>query len=346
MKDILVSVILPIYNVELYLNQCIESVVGQTYKNIEIILVDDGTKDSSGLICDEWAQKDSRIIVIHKKNEGLGYARNSGLEIAHGDFVMFVDSDDRIEEQAVEKLINRIWETGSDTVLCNFYRWYSDGRKIEVNCGYTTEVFDGIQVKENVLLEIVGALPNASKDITVYMSVWHGIYSMGLIKENNIRFPSEREYISEDLIFDIDYFRYSKRVAFIPDNLYMYRENENSLSTIYNPMRFHKELVLYMEANRKLSLYFECHEYWLRLTRTFLGRVRSCIMRAVVSKGYKSIDDIKEICKNDIVNETLSKYPYKLNPKKLMIFNFCLERNYYLLICIMAKLVGKNNLRG
>ena len=114
----LVSVIVPIYKVEKYLGKCVDSIINQTYKNLEIILVDDGSPDNSGKICDEYAKKDNRIKVIHKENGGLSSARNAGLDVATGEFIAFVDSDDRIHLDFVEKLYRAIKEENADIASC------------------------------------------------------------------------------------------------------------------------------------------------------------------------------------------------------------------------------------
>ena len=115
-----VSIVVPIYNVESYLERCIQTLLNQTLKDIEIILIDDGSPDHCPQICNEYAQKDSRIKVIHKKNAGLGYARNSGLEIARGKYLAFVDSDDYVEANMYEILYNKIKDSNSDVVFCNY----------------------------------------------------------------------------------------------------------------------------------------------------------------------------------------------------------------------------------
>ena len=117
----LISIIVPVYKVEQYLDRCVESVVNQTYKNLEIILVDDGSPDNCPKMCDEWAEKDSRIKVIHKENDGLANARNSGIEICSGDYVMFVDSDDWIEPDMVEFLCLLIVKNNSDCTRCGVF---------------------------------------------------------------------------------------------------------------------------------------------------------------------------------------------------------------------------------
>ena len=116
----LVSIVLPIYNVEKYLDRCIESVVRQTYKKIEIILVDDGSPDSCPQKCDDWAKRDGRIKVVHKKNAGLGYARNTGIENATGEYICFFDSDDYIALDTIEKAYNLATKEESDMVIFGF----------------------------------------------------------------------------------------------------------------------------------------------------------------------------------------------------------------------------------
>ncbi len=124
--DNLISVIIPIYNVEKYLNQCIHSVISQTYRNIEVILVDDGSTDSSGTICDNYAMNDSRIHVIHQDNAGAGAARNTGLKEAAGEYIAFVDSDDWLEPDAFSYMITILDQNKADVVQCGFYEEYTD----------------------------------------------------------------------------------------------------------------------------------------------------------------------------------------------------------------------------
>ena len=119
-KDVLVSVIVPVYNVEAYLDECLESICSQTYRNLEIILADDGSTDKSGEICDIWQAKDPRIRVIHQQNAGVSCARNAGLEICTGDLISFVDSDDWLDLQMFEKLVSCLSENDADAAMCGF----------------------------------------------------------------------------------------------------------------------------------------------------------------------------------------------------------------------------------
>ena len=120
MKNILISIIVPIFNVEKYLDRCMDSLLNQTLKDIEIIMVDDGSPDNCPKMCEEYAKKDNRVKVVHKKNGGLGYARNSGLDVAMGEYVAFVDSDDYVDSSMYETLWNEACASSADAVFCGF----------------------------------------------------------------------------------------------------------------------------------------------------------------------------------------------------------------------------------
>ena len=126
MKQELVSVVVPIYNVELYMKKCIQTIINQSYNNLEIILVDDGSTDNSGNIADEYAQKDLRVKVIHKLNGGLSDARNAGMKKATGKYICFIDSDDFIEKDMIEKMVNRITDLQVDVLIAGFYVDFED----------------------------------------------------------------------------------------------------------------------------------------------------------------------------------------------------------------------------
>lgn len=143
----LITVIVPVYNVEAYLERCVDSILRQDYKDMEIILVDDGSPDSSGKICDRYAEKDSRIKVIHKQNGGLGPARNSALDIAQGEYVFFIDSDDYITEGIIGKLYRSCKKEGSDISCCG----YQSGKKVYY-CEGSTEILDAVKATQKMLM--------------------------------------------------------------------------------------------------------------------------------------------------------------------------------------------------
>lgn len=146
MLDKLISVIVPVYNVERYLDKCIDSICSQTYRNLEIILCDDGSTDTSGSICDAWAEKDGRIHVIHKENGGLSDARNAGIDIASGSWLMFVDSDDFITPDTIERMYLSAWEKDCEIAVCNIVRIYDDGTTEPFYApSHALSVLDGLQ---------------------------------------------------------------------------------------------------------------------------------------------------------------------------------------------------------
>lgn len=215
----LVSIIVPVYNVEKYLDQCVNSLINQTYDKIEIILVDDGSKDNSGRLCDEWAKKSNKIKAVHKKNAGLGMARNTGLEHVTGNYVMFIDSDDYLAENVVEKLLEKLLTEKVDAAFTGMIRFNDDKILSEVDRKYKDNTFRENELCEKYLMEMAGTLPDEPIDSYLYMSVCTGLYSMKVIKDYSIQFESERKMISEDFIFNIDYFSIAKGVTFIAERI-------------------------------------------------------------------------------------------------------------------------------
>ena len=209
--DKLISVIVPIYNVEKYLTKCIESIINQTYKNLEIILVDDGSPDKSPIICDEYAKKDNRIKVIHKKNGGLSDARNYGMSLATGEYISFIDSDDYIDEEMYEKMIFELINNDSDIVSCAINNVYSD----RVESSYIEErVYDTELALKNLIL---------GRDLN--QTVWNKLYKKDVI--NGILF--EKGKINEDDFWTYQVFANSKKIITLNKPLYNYIHRESSI---------------------------------------------------------------------------------------------------------------------
>ena len=212
--ELLVSIIVPIYKVEKYLRQCIDSLVIQTYGNIEIILVDDGSPDNCGKICDEYAKIDSRINVIHKKNEGLSVARNVGIDIAKGDYLMFVDSDDWVEPTFCERALETAILQGVDCVAVGVNVINESGPIIK----YDTTHPGFFSIEETISRLVDGRSP--------FNVVWNKIYKRSLFK--TIRFPCG--IIFEDQAVMYLLLQQSNGVYVISDKLYNYRRRFDSLS--------------------------------------------------------------------------------------------------------------------
>ena len=174
----LISVIVPIYGVEKYLNKCVESLIGQTYKVLEIILVDDGSKDNCPTLCDEWAKKDSRIKVVHKENGGLSDARNAGLPYATGEYISFIDSDDYIEPTFYERLFAAIEEAGAEIAEC--------GTRYVDECGNELK----IRQSQDGCFDTLTALKMLIQEKGLYQTVWNKLYK----KEYHVRQTGNARY--------------------------------------------------------------------------------------------------------------------------------------------------------
>ena len=219
----LVSVIIPIYNCENNLDRCINSVLNQTYKNIELILVNDGSIDSSGDICDFYSKKDKRIKVIHQKNQGVSIARNNGVNIAKGYYIQFVDADDYIDKNDMIEKLTMAMEEGVDLVICG-YKWVNEKK-------HSNKVIKKIPAEatydERDFLLNFGELYN---DVII-SSPWNKLYLRKIIQKHNILFP-ENINIGEDLLFNLQYMYYCNKVKIIKDLLYNYmRRDSKSLTS-------------------------------------------------------------------------------------------------------------------
>lgn len=229
--NVLVSIVVPVYKVERYLDRCVNSIVSQSYERLEIILVDDGSPDDCPALCDAWAKKDARIRVIHKKNQGLGEARNSGLREATGKYIFFFDSDDYVAFDAVEKCIRVAEENNADTVIYGRNDVYPDGRVVTKKSIDSLTIYEEQEIKQ----ELIAGLLSYTNGFGV--SAWSKMFITDIIKENLLLFPSERAVISEDSIFCLEYFSKAKRVAVLPDKLYFYFKNDSSLTRAFKPDR-------------------------------------------------------------------------------------------------------------
>lgn len=215
MNKPLVSIIIPIYKVEKYLDQCISSVVNQTYENLEIILVDDGSPDLSGKIADEWMKKDSRIKVIHQKNSGLSVARNTGVKKCHGKWIAFVDSDDYISIHYIDQMMKAALKMNVKVVLCDYIE--VNGETGELNSP-EVKVVPGVYNKEKFWQTYYqNHLPIA------FITAWSKLYHQSIFE--NLSFKKGILNEDEEIIYSI--IQKAKYVAVIEDSLYYYRVNRS-----------------------------------------------------------------------------------------------------------------------
>ena len=334
-----VSIIVPVYNTDPYLKQCIDSITAQTLEDIEIIIVDDGSKEECARLCDEIAKTDSRIKVIHKINGGLGLARNTGLEAATGEYVGFVDSDDYLKPPMYEALYTAASKNDADlaisgTCFVGGNTFSQSGDYSEIHYFNKDTVFDGDEIKE-LLLGVVGSLPSYPEDSRYGVSVWKNIFRRSLIEEKNIIFFSERKIISEDTLYMVDYIRHAKKAVGIHGAFYCYRRNEASLSKIYRKDRFEKTLIFLKELEAHLKEVLSEKEYHLYYDRLVQGYGRIICSQEIMYAHDQKISyadlkaRLKMICTNELMSEVLKRYPWHKLPKKQAAFAFAMKHRLY-----------------
>ena len=262
-----ITIIVPVYNVECYLEQCVRSILGQSYPVLEVLLVDDGSTDGSGELCEYLSSKNDRVRTVHKENAGLGFARNTGLDSLRPEttHVMFVDSDDWLEPDMVATFARAIEDTGADCVLGGFTK--RDGEGIpQFEFKLENAVWEGDELPMGLVPRVCGSTPEASDSIP--MSACSSMFTKMNIDEHALRFPSEREVLSEDFVFKYEYLRTCSKVVTTSCVGYSYRTNLSSLSTSYRPDRFDACLRFYDYALRLVAGSPAEADCVLRLTKT------------------------------------------------------------------------------
>ncbi len=303
----MISVIVPVYNVFLFLEDCIDSICNQTYKDLEIILVDDGSTDNSGLVCDNYSKNDSRIRVIHQKNEGLSAARNAGIEIAKGEFLVFVDSDDRIHPMMVEILYEAMKQNDAELAICS----HRIIQETESNASLSHEIRMETQ-KMEILSGRECVKRIYSKDSVDMTVAWNKLYKRNLFRQ--MRFPIGRVHEDEFLIYKILY--PLKKCVYIREPLYEYRVRENSIVSEKSVFRYkdtidaYEERCHFFEMDKDMELYLESlrrYETTIAETILYLRKEKIekelekelyCLFKTVFrdrikSSGLKSVHKVK-----------------------------------------------------
>ena len=309
----LISIIIPVYNVEQYLRQCLDSVVNQTYKNLEIILVDDGSTDNSGKICDEYAVKDNRIKVIHKQNGGVSSARNVGLDVATGDYIGFVDSDDYIENDMYEYLYNLARENNAEISICQVD--YIKGNNISYK----------MLLKEDQLLTTNQALEIFYTQLYIYNKLFKKNILSNVFFTNDI-------CIAEDTLFCLESFKRSKAIIYGKRIKYHYVYNLSSITKkifYIEKLTYFKAINLFIDYAKENNLKYLCKKLKEEEVYHAVG-----FLKQIIESDFKDeniINDLKNKVRKNLSLHLFSKH--KIMNKLFAIFvciNFNLTKKTYI----------------
>lgn len=341
-----VSVIVPVYNTERYLEQCIKSITSQTISEIEIIIVDDGSKDECAILCDSLAKNDERIRVIHKENSGPGLARNAGIDAANGEYIGFVDSDDYIKPDMYEVLYNAASKTNADLVVSGISfvggnTFGKSGEYKEKHYFDNETLFEKEDIKK-LLLGVVGALPHESDDSRYGVSTCKNLFKRSVITDKKLKFLSERVVMSEDAIFMIDFIKQINKAVGIHGAFYCYRRNDESFSKSYRSDRFSMVQRFITELENHIKDVCTPGEYGLYLNRLIQGYGRILSSQEIMYAKENNIKypillkRLKMICKSQMISNALKDYPWYRLPKKQAAFAFAMKYKLYFLQKLMV----------
>jgi len=221
----LVSIIIPVYNSEQYLHQCIESIINQSYKNIEVILIDDGSTDNSGRICDKYAQNDKRVRVIHTKNNGPASARNGGIKHLKGEFLFFIDSDDFIENNAISLLMENYNQTNADIIIGDFKK-VNDNNP---NSGHNRVFPDSKLLTKQDIIDYTRWYLKKPNKFPLFAHSWGRLFRSSIVKNNSIYFDADLRTF-EDVAFNFDYLNHTNKVFFKKKIIYNHLVHNNYIS--------------------------------------------------------------------------------------------------------------------
>ncbi|HWK24487.1 MAG TPA: glycosyltransferase [Ureibacillus sp.] len=339
----LISVIIPIYNVEKYLNRCIDSVINQTYENLEIILINDGSPDLCGKICDEYSKTDQRIKVIHKENGGVSSARNVGLKAAKGDYIAFVDPDDYVTRNMFEKLNHYREESQADIVSCCALVENDEG---VIKNSFFKITNDSIVVdKQRAIIQLVWNNYLAESDRYIDIGVpWGKLYRKSMLTDNNIEFKESLRR-QQDNIFNLYAFHNANKIVYIDDPLYNY--NYTNISNVFS--KYVRDIdVLFTELTNETNHFLK--EYgWFRnneIQLAFSAKGTSYLISILALKFFNKDYKVSSRDRINSVKRLVSSEPYKssLSNVELHFFKIhnrllvkLLRTKHYLLAYILFK---------
>lgn len=342
MSQPLISVIIPVYNVELFLAQCLDSVCHQTYENLEIICVNDGSTDKSVDILNEWAASDERIKVTTIANAGLSNARNVGTQACSGQYLMYLDSDDWIDSSTVQKAVQALEVADAELALWNYVKEYRDtSAKVEVfksNHTYRDEEF---RLLHRRLIGLVGPELNHPEFCDSMVTAWGKLYVTQIIKQNSITFTDTRLVGTEDLLFNAAYFEYITSAVTLNQHFNHYRKyNASSLTRNYKPNLFSQ----WIEMQRRLQLIIEGQDfldeaYSNRIALSIIGLGLNIINSPESSKRQCAM--LRNILGTSHYKEAYRRLSLHYFPLHWRVFFFCAKHRLAWPLLMLLQVIHK-----
>ncbi|MGG7200407.1 glycosyltransferase family 2 protein [Clostridium butyricum] len=334
-----VSIIIPIYNAEKYLEKCLYSIINQTFKDIEIIIINDESQDNSLKICSQFKNMDSRIKLIDKRNEGVSKARNTALDKALGKYIIFVDADDYVDKSMIENMLIKLQDSKADILLCNFIN-VINGKEKMVRANFDSIITGKNDIFEKVILPLIERNDDEKvHEIAGFRSPWGKLLKKDIIDKFNIRF-NENMSIGEDFLFNLQFMSHSDTIAFDAASYYYYVTNNNSALTKYkkncwnkyyrpiiiNLNRFLGENRLYSQAESRVSKLVIKYFFICIYNEKNSGKIYN------LSNKYKTI---KKMCNDELISQAIRKVKIDDYSKRAKLTLILLNRKMYSLVSII-----------
>lgn len=324
-----VSVIVPIYNAEKYLDRCIRSIINQTLTEIEILLLDDHSLDTSLIICNMYKNQDNRIRVFSNSNVGQGIERNYGINFAKGKYIAFLDSDDSYEVNMLEKMYSLAEKEQADMVSCGYMDIYLN--EVVKKHPLKNEILDK---HEKICISMANLIAKKEQDgYEGCIAVWDSLFRKKIIDEYRIKFTSERQVYSEDLLFKLEFMSHASKIVLCKDLLYRYSITESSFTNNVNTHIIDRIILLHKTIIKKFEFLLKDYDLDRRITNRTFFTIRFNMKKASQSLNYKEF--YKYICEIDELQMLINKYKPQ-NLRNLLIYVLIKLRNYRL-ICLILK---------
>lgn len=345
MNNISISIIIPVYNVSAYLRQCLESVINQTYPHLEIIVVNDGSTDDSFLICKEYELQDSRIKLINQQNKGLSGARNTGIDAATGDYILFIDSDDWIGLDTCQLLIDNLEETNADVVLFSYVKEFSNQSEEKF-------ILDGDLIfyeeeSQKIHRRIIGLYEEElvhPENADTMVTAWGKLYKTEIIKNNKIYFTDCKLIGTEDMLFNTYCFKYVQSISNLHRCLYHYRKNnQSSLTSVYKPNLFHQWHTLYA----MIGAFLEKEQLEFQFQRALKNRISLGIIGLGLNELYANASlytkyvRLKRILTDKRYTEAVKELPLYYFPIHWKLFFFFAKNSMALPLLLMLMAIKR-----